>query len=238
MKRLMILVLPALLAVGLAGCRSCPNPNADQATPFGEAPETCHQPVYRSPCDGACTLGAPISALHDQIFGCERVEAPIALASEVPVSVCDPSNLPKDAKCGEVWCCVRIQPPAAAPERICTCPEQVIEHPVAAVFETVQTQVPDQPARCEWQRVECEIPADAECWKLVEIPATFRMVCEERQVTPPGVRREVIPAQFEMRASAPPPAYYEWRRATECEVGPTAATPQTADGLDYPPAGG
>jgi hypothetical protein len=236
MKRSWILLLSAGLLVGLSGCCGGANPNAANPNLFGAAPETC-RPVYRSPCDEMCSLGDTIAATHNDLFGCNPAPEPVSLAPE-PVSVtqCNPADLPKDAKCGETWCCVLVQPPAAPPERVCTCPEQVIEIPIAATFETIERQEPDQPARCEWQQVPCESQPGAECWKLTEIPATFKTVYEQRMVTPPSVRREVIPAKFEMRMSAPPPAYYEWRLVEDCVMTVPSAIPP-ADDLSEPPAG-
>jgi hypothetical protein len=46
----------------------------------------------------------------------------------------------------------------------------------------------------------------------------------------------VIPAKYEMRMSAPPQAYYEWRRTTDCETTPPMAAPPAAEPCD-PPAG-
>jgi len=86
-------------------------------------------------------------------------------------------------------------------------------------------------ARVEWQRVECtpkQLAAGeqvGECWSLVTIPAVMQTVSEQVCVQPASTRYEAIPAEYAMKASAPPPAYWEWRRSKECEVPLAAAAP-------------
>lgn len=255
--RLLIALLALLCAPALAACQCNPTPDDGRVAaapvkktnvytpPCGPIPEG-HVPYEPSDCDPFETLIAQLGEVKCPFRGigipgldCET-PGPVSLAPEAPrVAAPAPQEphcgpLPPDAKPGEVWCCVYVQPPAAPPQRVCTCEEKVIEIPVAATYKTVLEQVPDQPARVEWQRVECPPvnAPDEECWVLKEIPATFRTVERTVEVTPASVRREVIPAQFEMRASTPPPGYWEWRLNPDCKVPTPVAAP-----LGSPPAG-
>jgi hypothetical protein len=55
-----------------------------------------------------------------------------------------------------------------------------------------------------------------EVWCKILIPAVYRDETYEVEEQPATFRQEVIPAKYEMVASAPPPAVKEWRRI-ECE---------------------
>lgn len=173
-RRLFGSVLVLLIAAALPGCNSC-KPEALGATPPGSSVYT---PVCTPRADGAyqSTPCNPIQKLGEQLgdvrcplrgigipgLDCSSpasVEAPVAAAPE-PQPTCDPNALPKDAGVGEVYCCVWVQPPAAAPV-------------------TVEVE----PARAEWQRITCppgEHSSD-DCWALVTIPARM----ETRYSAPP-----------------------------------------------------
>ncbi len=234
MRRHLFSISMGLMALALAGCCGN-NPMAVAAKP-----NTCGQPSYRAPncAQTRETISGALDHLNTVAFNCDQ---PVALA--LPSEHCSPADLPKDAKPGEVWCCVKVQPPAAAPRQVCVCEEQCIDIPVAAVYKTVSKQVLVSTERVEWQRTDCQHVGETDCWKLVVIPAVYQTVNEEQLVTPPSVRREVIPAKFALQASPPPPAYWEWRRVPNCESTPNGSFKlKTLEGCEdntcpVPPAG-
>jgi hypothetical protein len=205
------------LVLGLLSLAGCCNTNA---VALGAKNNTCGTPTYAAPNCAKTTAAITnaLSSVHDQVFGCYP---PQMAPQAAPQSPCSMADLPKDAKPGEVWCCVKVQPPAAAPERVCVCEEQVVETPIAATYRTVSKRVMISPERTEWQATECVSPGVSaqECFRLVTIPAVYDTITEQVLETPASVRREIRPAQFTMRASPPPPPYWEWRRMRECEVG-------------------
>lgn len=132
-------------------------------------------------------------------------------------------QLPAEAKPGETWCCVKIQPPAAAPYEVCTKEACQVAHPTPPVYETRQRQVLCTPARTEWQQISCEGDKSlgqgetlGECWSLVTIPATYKTECYEECVQPAGVRYEAIPAEYRTVQPPLPAPRYEWRRMDGC----------------------
>jgi hypothetical protein len=199
-------VVPPWESIGdhLAG--TCPTEPQVSFTPLAAAP----------PCDCcAPPAAAPVCAPPAAAPVC----APPAVAAAAP-SPCGPP--PAHAKPGEVWCCVWVQPPAAAPVAVCTCPEKCYEEPVPGVYETVMDCVQVAPPRTEWQQVPC---GDQNCWSLVEIPAQFEQRPRTVVKVPPSTRKIVVPAQFAMQASAPPPGYWEWQMNTSCQA---PVVPQTS----------
>ncbi len=151
-------------------------------------------------------------------------------AAAAPMAAADEGcgAYPPEALPWQVWCCETetIQPPAAAPQKICVQGESCREIAIPAVYETYTEQVQTSSERTEWQRVECAPAAgQAECWRLVTIPAAFQTVEKQRLVTPASVRYERVPAIFEDVQSAPPPAITRkrWVRHPECEVSAPAA---------------
>ena len=220
------------------------NPVAYGAAP---APETdifgneCGQPVYAGlSCPDTSPFQAAEAWVNENIFQCDPegsfdlLQSPVAqpmaaapnpclvpAATPVPMATTPESKhcgaLPPQAKPGETWCCVKVQPAAAAPERVCVAPASQRCIPVAAVMGTESRQILVAEARLEWQKIVCEnVAADSDCYKLVEIPAQYRTETYQVELTPASTRYEEIPARYEMRASAPPPAYWEWRKV-ECK---------------------
>ncbi len=230
--RLMLLAA-LLLTLGLAGCQACPS-----STPYGAAPgatdifgNPCGKPVYEVPaCPGDGPLGAVndfFSDLHDDIFGCTKpAPAPNQVVAAVPPPAAAPSQWgpcgepPANAKPGENWCCVLVQPAAAAPLQVDVCV------PVAAVYGTEEFQVLVAPARTEWRRIDCASAGpDSECWQLVEVPAVYETRTRQVVVAPASVRHET-----KLVPQAAPPPFWEWRKVDDCSPPPAA-------GLGAPPAG-
>jgi len=234
--------LTIFAAIGLLFLCGCQCDTVVQENPFGAGPgcapmaaapgtnlfgRECGLPVYEGPtCIDLPFLNATGKWINENIFGCppEIPPLPSQTVQTAPIAVpvaaapsrwgpCGPP--PASAKPGENWCCVRVQPAAAAPRRVCTKPACQIAIPVAAVMRTESRQVMVAPARVEWQRVDCGGGSEEICWKLVEIPAVMKIETREVVDVPASVRYEQQPAEYEMRASAPPPAYWEWQLKEE-----------------------
>lgn len=237
MRRIPFLFLAVLTAVALAGC--C-NPSA-----LGSAPNSCNQSALGAGPANSCNQNALGAGAKDcspvykgpacpPLFeapglpypgspACEKpVAAPIcapapALAAAAPTG-CGP--FPAEAKPGEAWCCVQVQP-AGVWNEVCIEPECQVCEPVPGVYETVYESVLEQDARTEWQKVDCPDTPGGDCWKLVTIPAIYRSVPREVCKVPPSVKTRVIPAKMQKVYSAPPPVW-EWRKV---ECAPPAAAP-------------
>ena len=135
--------------------------------------------------------------------------------------------MPIEALPGQVWCCVQVQPPAAPPQKVCVTPETCKEIAIPAVYETYCETLQSAPARTEWVKVECDetkrATGQSDCYKLVEIPAVMETVSKQRLVSPASVRYEPVPAVYADVQSAPPPAFWVWKRYESCETAPANA---------------
>jgi hypothetical protein len=252
------LILAAVLALGLAGCTCNKIATASAnpcAAPMAAAPEEC-KPVYSPPCSGGnwdpanlpppepnkpilCPfrgLGIPGLECPGNVTFTPLPQAAPCYQSVAPQAAAAPTNCgpyPAEAKPGEAWCCVWVQPPAAAPQTVCVKPAQTIQVPVPATYQTITEQVMAAPARTEWQKVECPpMAAQQECWALVTIPAVYQSVCRTVEATPATFRCETIPAEYATVASAPPPGFWQWQRAPKCDVGLPAAPAKASACVD------
>ena len=233
----------ALVALALSACTGANPCNPAQpmgystavnpSNPCNPAPmamgvsDDCGLPVYGGPiCAPQPVMAAPliIPAAAPCSMPTYAQSVPMAMATAAPGGKC--GALPPEARPGETWCCVMVQPPAAAPQRVCVAEECSVCIPVPAVFQTRQRQVMAAAARTEWQQIQCDgAPVGTqECWKLVQVPAQYRTECYEECVQPATTRTQVTPAKFQMVPSAAPPPYYEWRK-TDCGVPMTASAP-------------
>lgn len=171
MRRLLSTLVAVLCAAALAACSTCPDARASAAAPVK------HSRVYTPPCNGgnyARPAGDEVYTPSDCNFldsfkqfadvrapwksllgdcGTPAPEARVSLqpepriAAAPPAPTCDPANLPKDAKPGDVFCCTFVQPPAGPPLKV-------------------------SEAREEWQRIDCGTDS-GECWTKVAVPPVF-----------------------------------------------------------------
>jgi hypothetical protein len=167
----------ALIGLVTTGCCAAPKANqanscnavaapaaANSCNPAALGAEDC-SPIYPGT---TCPPKPDLSSLpYPGSPACypapQPVAAPQCAAPQATTPVqCDPNTLPKDAKPGDVYCCVYVQPPAAPP-----------------------CQVLSAPARTEWQRVSCPPGQNSsdDCWALVNIPAVYNTVYS---APPPG----------------------------------------------------
>ncbi len=187
-----------------------------------------------------------VSAVVASVFlaGCSSCNPPNAPAApapscEAPVVAaasqegpCGPP--PTSAAPGETWCCVPVEVPGAAPQRICVQEESSRCIEVPAVYQSVSEQVlvhEGTPGHSDWRRVECTAAqtsaGQSECWQLVETPATppvYESRCREVMVQEATKRYERIPARFE-EVPAAPSMIWRWKRFENCEGNVAPAAP-------------